>query len=163
MFLVFSILTFTYFFEYGRKIKVLGYVNPSSGIVKVYSPNDGYIRNKFITEGQEVYNGLPLAKVEYRKHFEKITDNKNKDRYICYAAIPNHWVINPGSIVSMCTVALDSKANHVGHISGDGKLNLNIKLANEWHNSLINLDWESMRRPLHDLKNKYNTISVVNV
>ncbi|MBD1558149.1 radical SAM protein [Vibrio sp. S9_S30] len=101
--------------------------------------------------------------VESRKQFEEVIGQEERNRYICYAAKPNHWVINPRSIVSKCTVALENKANHVGYLSSDGKLNLNVKLANEWHESLLNLDWESMRCPLLGLKKKYKSINVVNI
>ncbi|MBD1558146.1 HlyD family efflux transporter periplasmic adaptor subunit [Vibrio sp. S9_S30] len=80
MFLIASILIFICFFEYGRKIKISGYVNPSSGIVKVYSPNDGYIRFKYIKEGQKVYDGVPLAEVE--SYDSNILGRNNHQKYV---------------------------------------------------------------------------------
>lgn len=102
---------------------------------------------------------------ESKKHIEEFSKSNDgvRDRYICYASKPNHWVINPGLLITKCTVALDSKINHVGIINGNGELQLNSKLADEWHEGLINLDWKAMKCPLRAIKNKYQNIRVKNL
>ena len=83
--LLIVIFLFTTRFDYSRKLTIRGYVHPNSGVVKVYSPSDGYIRSKFITEGASVINGVPLVKIDsytsilsgrdnYRKYIKLLKD-----------------------------------------------------------------------------------------
>jgi uncharacterized protein len=53
----------------------------------------------------------------------------------CYAGKPNHYVIGSDGTVYKCTVALDREENHVGVLTPEGALRLDMERAELWTKS----------------------------
>ncbi len=49
--------------QYARKDTAVGYLTPTAGTAKVLAPQQGVIKNVYVTEGQEVQEGEPLLRV----------------------------------------------------------------------------------------------------
>jgi membrane fusion protein len=58
------IITFLCFAQYARKETVSGYLTPSAGTAKIFTPQQGTIKNVHIVEGEQVNAGQPLLTVE---------------------------------------------------------------------------------------------------
>ena len=50
--------------QYARKETVVGYLTPTSGTAKIFTPQHGTIKEIFVTDGQDVDKGEPLLTVE---------------------------------------------------------------------------------------------------
>src|SRR3977135_3430749 len=61
--LVVFILCFLSIAHYARKETVTGYLTPTSGRAKIFVPQQGFIKELHIKEGQEVAEGDPLLTV----------------------------------------------------------------------------------------------------
>jgi membrane fusion protein len=61
--LVASVLCFLSIAQYARKETVTGYLTPTSGTAKVFVPQQGFIKELQVKEGQEVAEGDPLLTV----------------------------------------------------------------------------------------------------
>jgi membrane fusion protein len=59
--------------QYARKETVIGYLTPTFGTAKIFVPQQGFIKELQVTEGQEVAEGDPLLTVVTAQ----ITDNGN--------------------------------------------------------------------------------------
>jgi membrane fusion protein len=59
--------------QYARKETVIGYLTPTFGTAKIFVPQQGFIKELQVTEGQEVAEGDPLLTVVT----SQITDNGN--------------------------------------------------------------------------------------
>lgn len=57
---VFVLIVFIYFFSYTRKQQVSGVLMPDKGIIRIYSPQAGSVKNVFVKEGEKVTLGQPL-------------------------------------------------------------------------------------------------------
>src|SRR5215212_2066985 len=58
------IVTFLFRGEYARKETVIGYLTPTSGTSKIFTPQQGTIREIHVKEGDHVQEGQPLLTVE---------------------------------------------------------------------------------------------------
>lgn len=58
--IVFVLILFIYFFSYTRKQQVSGVLMPDKGIIRIYSPQAGSVKNVFVKEGDKVTLGEPL-------------------------------------------------------------------------------------------------------
>lgn len=61
-------LTFLFTASYDRKSVVSGVIQPSKGVVKLSSPQDGLVSKILVSEGQIVKMGEPLIRVESQKY-----------------------------------------------------------------------------------------------
>ena len=61
--LVTIILCFLTIAQYARKETVIGYLTPTSGTAKIFVPQQGFIKELQVNEGQEVAEGDPLLTV----------------------------------------------------------------------------------------------------
>src|ERR1700730_8065732 len=61
--LVVLILCFLSIAQYARKETVIGYLTPTFGTAKIFVPQQGFIKELQVTEGQEVAVGDPLLTV----------------------------------------------------------------------------------------------------
>lgn len=63
--LIFTIGLVAYIFwgEYTRKTHVVGYLSPTTGMIRIYSPQLGTIQEKHVREGQVVKQGDPLLTI----------------------------------------------------------------------------------------------------
>ena len=63
--LIFTIGLVVYIFwgEYTRKTHVVGYLSPTTGMIRIYSPQLGTIQEKHVREGQVVKQGDPLLTI----------------------------------------------------------------------------------------------------
>src|SRR4030081_3489369 len=61
--LVVFILCFLSIAQYGRKETVIGYLTPTLGTAKIFVPQQGYIKELHVKEGQDVAEGDPLLTV----------------------------------------------------------------------------------------------------
>lgn len=61
--LVVLILCFLSIAQYARKETVIGYLTPTSGTAKIFVPQQGFIKEVQVKEGQEVTEGDPLLTV----------------------------------------------------------------------------------------------------
>jgi membrane fusion protein len=57
------IVTFLLFAQYARKDTATGYLTPSAGTAKVFTPQQGVIKDVYVKEGQQVTEGQPLLRV----------------------------------------------------------------------------------------------------
>lgn len=69
---------------------------------------------------------------------------------ICYAALPNAFVIRTDGVVQKCTVALDSDRNSIGKIRPDG-LSIDGNKHFEWLKPLIEGDTAGMQCPARNV------------
>lgn len=60
--------------EYEKKQKVSGYLSPSSGLIKIYSPQGYYVTEIYVKEGASVNKGDPIFKLERSKSFSLDSD-----------------------------------------------------------------------------------------
>jgi membrane fusion protein len=58
------VLAFLFLGHYARKETVVGYLTPVAGTSKVFIPQQGTIKEIYVTEGQEIEKGQPLFAVE---------------------------------------------------------------------------------------------------
>lgn len=58
--IIVAIVLFVGFFSYTKKQRVAGVLLPDKGVIKIYSPQAGLIKNIFISEGSHVKTGDPL-------------------------------------------------------------------------------------------------------
>lgn len=58
-----GLLAFAYWGEYTRKTHVVGYLSPTTGMIRIYSPQLGTIQEKHVREGQVVKQGDPLLTI----------------------------------------------------------------------------------------------------
>ena len=61
--LVALILFFLSIAQYARKETVIGYLTPTFGTAKIFAPQQGYIKELHVKEGQDVAEGAPLLTV----------------------------------------------------------------------------------------------------
>ncbi|MCL1052156.1 HlyD family efflux transporter periplasmic adaptor subunit [Shewanella abyssi] len=54
--------------EYSKKERVIGVVQPDSGLLKLTSPQSGIVKIVLVTEGERVEKGQPILRVESLKH-----------------------------------------------------------------------------------------------
>ncbi len=54
---------FAFWGEYTRKAHVVGYLSPTTGMIRVYSPQMGTVQEKHVREGQLVKQGDPLLTI----------------------------------------------------------------------------------------------------
>ena len=57
------VVVFLLFAQYARKDTAAGYLTPSTGTAKVFTPQQGVIKNVYVKEGQQVTEGQPLLQV----------------------------------------------------------------------------------------------------
>ena len=57
------IIAFLTVAQYARKETAIGYLSPSAGTAQVFAPQQGVIREIYVTQGQPVREGQPLLKV----------------------------------------------------------------------------------------------------
>jgi len=62
--IVLCAVVFISFNEYEKKEIVKGYVMPDKGVVKIFAPREGYIKELKVTEGQHIKKGQILALVQ---------------------------------------------------------------------------------------------------
>lgn len=65
----------------------------------------------------------------------------------CYAARPNAWVIRSDGNLNKCTVALNSRRNHVGELMPDGTMRIDQEKIRPWFKGLETLDPEILGCP----------------
>ena len=58
------IVIFLFLAQYSRKETVIGYLMPTAGTAKIFTSQQGTIREVYVKEGQEVGEGQPLLAVE---------------------------------------------------------------------------------------------------
>lgn len=58
-----GLLAFAYWGEYTRKAHVVGYLSPTTGMIRIYSPQMGVVQEKHVREGQHVKQGDPLLTI----------------------------------------------------------------------------------------------------
>lgn len=58
-----AIVGFAYWGEYTRKEHVVGYLSPTQGMIRVFSPQIGTVLEKHVNEGQHVKQGDPLLTI----------------------------------------------------------------------------------------------------
>jgi len=58
------IVIFLFLAQYSRKETVIGYLMPTAGTAKIFTSQQGTIREIYVKEGQEVEEGQPLLAVE---------------------------------------------------------------------------------------------------
>ena len=71
--IVLAVIVFVVFGSYARKVPVVGFLKPESGLSKVYTGASGEIAELYVTEGDVVQKGHALAKV--------ISDGMNGENY----------------------------------------------------------------------------------
>lgn len=72
-------------------------------------------------------------------------------RYICYAAKPNSFLIRADGRLGKCTVALDDPRNDVGRIRPDGTLDVDNPAMRRWFEGFETFDSEMLGCPLSRL------------
>jgi membrane fusion protein len=75
--LVLALLAFVIFAEFTEKITVRGYVDVSSGVVKIYANEPGIVEKSFVQLGNTIQAGMPLFLIKNpydpgSKHFESL-------------------------------------------------------------------------------------------
>ena len=88
----------------------------------------------------------------YRADSAKIFFDSASKNYICYAAKPNCFLIRADGTVGKCTVALNSEANNVGKLRGDGTIDMDKIKFLSWSQGFDNLDREILGCPYYSLK-----------
>lgn len=67
--------------------------------------------------------------------------------YVCYAAMPDSFVVRPNGEISKCTVALDDPMNQLGSIAPNGDLSLNQDRLAYWFRGVSHNDGALLRCP----------------
>src|SRR6266487_5440133 len=62
--LVVVVITFLSFGQYARKETVIGYLTPTSGTAKIFAPQQGTIKEIYVSDGDQVQEGQALMTVE---------------------------------------------------------------------------------------------------
>jgi uncharacterized protein len=95
-----------------------------------------------------------------KKNIKKILDDKINNRsqvftfneispYICYASVPNSFIIRADGKICKCTVALKDKNNFVGKINEDGEINFNDNFY-LWLKGIETLDGPTLACPYNN-------------
>ncbi|MCG7757042.1 MAG: biotin/lipoyl-binding protein, partial [Nitrosomonas sp.] len=58
-----AIAGFAYWGEYTRKEHVVGYLSPTQGMIRIFSPQAGTVVEKHVSEGQQVKQGDALLTI----------------------------------------------------------------------------------------------------
>jgi uncharacterized protein len=80
------------------------------------------------------------------------TQSIHKDRYVCYAARGNAYVIRADGSLGKCTVALNDTRNYIGHLTSTGELSLLADTIKPWLAGWKDADWSVLQCPLDDLQ-----------
>ncbi len=72
-----ALLAFVSWGEYTRKARVVGYLEPSKGLVKVYAPQPGTVVERLVDEGQAVQRGQPLLVVSNERSTRDTSDARS--------------------------------------------------------------------------------------
>lgn len=70
------VLGFAWWGEYTRKAHVVGYLEPSKGVIKVYAPQAGTLIEKHVVEGQAVSQGAVLFVVSSERSSREATETQ---------------------------------------------------------------------------------------
>ena len=99
--------------------------------------------NRFIISFHPIF-GMKELKITKDKELNQLRDLvlnnnllsshmlSNGDKYVCYAAKPNSFVIRADGVIQKCTVALDKESNRIGQIFKSGKITLNKSKLDRW-------------------------------
>lgn len=58
------------------------------------------------------------------------------DKYICYAAKPNNFIIRSDGSLARCTVALSKSSNSIGYFNDDGSVFIDQEKSHLWTNQI---------------------------
>jgi uncharacterized protein len=70
------------------------------------------------------------------------------DVYVCYASKANSFTIRADGTIGKCTVALKSKANNIGRITEEGRLDLDPEKYGPWLHSLSSMNRDDLGCPI---------------
>jgi uncharacterized protein len=97
-----------------------------------------------------------LSKViSYFRSLLPAVRNKQDDRYVCYAAQPNAFVIRADGRVGKCTVALSDPRNTIGTLTSDGKLLVDNEKARTWMLGWLSGKPDALACPLSALDSEH--------
>lgn len=93
----------------------------------------------------------------------KATETVPKDRYVCYAARGNAYVIRADGSIGKCTVALNDPRNNIGTLSSAGEMKLKEELIRPWLSGWQAINWSALQCPLDDLQGDqpWKNISII--
>jgi len=75
-FIVFTVIVFLFSSDYHKKQHVQGYLSPSTGVVKSYSPNLVYVKEVLVKEGDIVKIDQPIVRLKYRNNLSSGLDTQ---------------------------------------------------------------------------------------
>lgn len=107
-----------------ERIKNLGKAPPASIEMMPLPEFEEFVRDKL---ARHAGSGIDLVNV-----------NDKAEEHICYAALPNNFVVRADGRIQMCTVALGAEQNSVGRLTEDGGIALNdaySKWLAGWHSN----------------------------
>jgi uncharacterized protein len=73
------------------------------------------------------------------------------ERYVCYAAKGNAYVIRANGRLAKCTTALADPRNEIGRLLPDGTIDLDLQRLRGWLVGWGNGNWDALRCPLEFL------------
>jgi uncharacterized protein len=87
-------------------------------------------------------------------NFKRTLDFRQSSQNICYASLPNHFIIRPGLLINKCSAALEAPINNVGRLDANGQLHLSDPLIKKWISGIALNDHSYMRCPWLHIRNQ---------
>jgi uncharacterized protein len=116
-------------------------------VAKLGGPNDATMRVLDQNAGAEL-----CSRLRQRAPARRGTVAEAGDRYVCYAAKGNAFLIRSDGSLAKCTSALSNSRNRIGQLKPDGTLEFDLAAIEPWLHGWRSGKWADLGCPLMNLE-----------